>query len=191
MCGAMVVSTIIIAPLGTVAIAAHSFAITAESLCYMPGYGVGSAATTLVGQSMGAREYRQARRYGNICVGFSAVLMGLTGIVMFFACPLVFRMLTPDLQVRELAAQVLRIGLLAEPLYAVSIAASGALRGAEDTLVPSILNLVSIWVVRLGLALILVPAWGLHGMWVAMATELCVRGLLLLRRQLKSRFYHK
>ena len=191
MCGAMVASTIIIAPLGTVAIAAHTFAITAESLCYMPGYGVGSAATTLVGQSMGAREYRQARRYGNICVGFSAVLMGLTGIVMFFACPLVFRMLTPDLQVRELAAQVLRIGLLAEPLYAVSIAASGALRGAEDTLVPSILNLVSIWVVRLGLALILVPAWGLHGMWVAMATELCVRGLLLLRRQLKSRFYHK
>jgi putative MATE family efflux protein len=191
MCGAMVASTIIIAPLGTVAIAAHSFAITAESLCYMPGYGVGSAATTLVGQSMGAREYKQAKRYGNICVGFGAVLMGLTGIVMYFACPLVFRMLTPDLQVRELAAQVLRIGLLAEPLYAVSIAASGALRGAEDTLVPSILNLVSIWVVRLGLALMLVPAWGLHGMWVAMATELCVRGLLLLRRQLKSRFYHK
>jgi len=189
MCGAMVASTVIIAPLGTVAIAAHSFAITAESLCYMPGYGVGSAATTLVGQSMGAREYRQAKRYGNICVGFSAALMGITGVVMFVACPLVFRLLTPDLQVRELAAQVLRIGLIAEPLYAVSIAASRALRGAEDTLVPSVLNLVCIWVVRLGLALILVPLWGLHGMWVAMATELCIRGLLLLHRQLRSRYY--
>jgi len=138
---------------------------------------------------MGAREYRQAKRYGNICVGFSAALMGITGVVMFVACPLVFRLLTPDLQVRELAAQVLRIGLIAEPLYAVSIAASRALRGAEDTLVPSVLNLVSIWVVRLGLALILVPLWGLHGMWVAMATELCIRGLLLLHRQLRSRYY--
>ena len=191
MCGAMVVSTMIIAPLGTIALAAHSFAITAESLCYMPGYGVGSAATTLVGQSMGAKTYGLAKRYGNICVGFGAVLMGITGIVMFIGCPLVFRMLTPDLQVQELAAQVLRIGLLAEPLYAVSIAASGALRGAEDTLVPSILNLVSIWVVRLGLALILVPAWGLHGMWVAMAIELCVRGLFLLRRQLRSHYYQR
>lgn len=54
MCGAMVVSTVIIAPLGTVAIAAHSFAVTAESFCYMPGYGIGSAATTLVGRSVGA-----------------------------------------------------------------------------------------------------------------------------------------
>ena len=189
MCGAMVASTAIIAPLGTIAIAAHSFAITAESLCYMPGYGVGSAATTVVGQSMGAKEYKLAKRYGNICIGFGATLMGLTGIVMFIACPLVFRMLTPDPQVRELAEQVLRIGLLSEPLFAASIAASGALRGAEDTLVPSILNLLSIWVVRLGLALILVPLWGLHGMWVAMLVELWVRGLLLLYRQHTSKYY--
>lgn len=191
MCGAMVASTAIIAPLGTIAIAAHSFAITAESLCYMPGYGIGSAATTLVGQSMGAKEYALAKRYGNICIGFGATMMGLTGIAMFVACPLVFWFLTPDPQVRELATQVLRIGLLSEPLFAVSIAASGALRGAEDTLVPSILNLLSIWVVRLGLALVLVPVWGLHGMWVSMLVELCVRGLLLLYRQRTSRFYKK
>ena len=68
--------------------------------------------------------------------------------------------------------------------------ASGALRGAEDTLVPGILNLFSIWVVRLGLALILVPAYGIQGMWTAMAIELCVRGLLLLARQIRSKYLH-
>jgi len=98
-------------------------------------------------------------------------------------------MLTPDPSVRTLAAEVLRIGLIAEPLYAVSIAASGALRGAEDTLVPSILNLASIWVVRLGLAFLLVVPLGLHGVWAAMAAELCVRGLLLLMRQRRSKYY--
>lgn len=151
-CGAMVVSTIIIAPLGAVSIAAHSFAITAESFCYMPGYGIGMAATTLVGRCVGAGQEQLAKRYGNICTVMGALFMGVTGALMMLICPLVFRVLTPDPAVRQLAAEVLRIGLIAEPLYGVSIVAAGALRGAGDTFVPSILNFLSIWVVRLGLA---------------------------------------
>jgi Na+-driven multidrug efflux pump len=64
--------------------------------------------------------------------------------------------------------------------------ATGALRGAEDTLIPSILNLVSIWLVRLTLAATLVGSLGIHGVWIAMAIELSVRGILLLIRQLRS-----
>ena len=133
--GAMVASTMILAPLGAAAIAANSFAVTAESLCYMPGYGVGSAATTLVGRSVGAGDAAQARRYGNICTALGGALMGCTGLLMMIFCPFVFRLLTPVAEVRTLAAQALRIGLLAEPLFGVSIAAAGALRGAGDTLV--------------------------------------------------------
>lgn len=187
--GAMVASTMILAPLGAAAIAANSFAVTAESLCYMPGYGVGSAATTLVGRSVGAGDAAQARRYGNICTALGGALMGCTGLLMMIFCPFVFRLLTPVAEVRTLAAQVLRIGLLAEPLFGVSIAAAGALRGAGDTLVPSLLNLGSIWIVRLGLSLLLVGKLGLRGMWIAMAIELCVRGALMLWRQLTSKDY--
>ena len=187
--GAMVASTMILAPLGAAAIAANSFAVTAESLCYMPGYGVGSAATTLVGRSVGAGDAVQARRYGNICTALGGALMGCTGILMMIFCPFVFRLLTPVAEVRTLAAQALRIGLLAEPLFGVSIAAAGALRGAGDTLVPSLLNLGSIWIVRLGLSLLLVGKLGLRGMWIAMAIELCVRGTLMLWRQKTSKFY--
>ena len=187
--GAMVASTMILAPLGAAAIAANSFAVTAESLCYMPGYGVGSAATTLVGRSVGAGDAVQARRYGNICTALGGALMGCTGLLMMIFCPFVFWLLTPVAEVRTLAAQVLRIGLLAEPLFGVSIAAAGALRGAGDTLVPSLLNLGSIWIVRLGLSLLLVGKLGLRGMWIAMAIELCVRGTLMLWRQKTSKFY--
>ena len=187
--GAMVASTMILAPLGAAAIAANSFAVTAESLCYMPGYGVGSAATTLVGRSVGAGDAAQARRYGNICTALGGALMGCTGLLMMIFCPFVFRLLTPVAEVRTLAAQALRIGLLAEPLFGVSIAAAGALRGAGDTLVPSLLNLGSIWIVRLGLSLLLVGKLGLRGMWIAMAIELCVRGALMLWRQKTSKFY--
>lgn len=187
--GAMVASTMILAPLGAAAIAANSFAVTAESLCYMPGYGVGSAATTLVGRSVGAGDAAQARRYGNISTALGGALMGCTGLLMMIFCPFVFRLLTPVAEVRTLAAQALRIGLLAEPLFGVSIAAAGALRGAGDTLVPSLLNLGSIWIVRLGLSLLLVGKLGLRGMWIAMAIELCVRGALMLWRQKTSKFY--
>lgn len=191
MCSAMVVSTMIVAPLGNVSIAAHSFAITAESLCYMPGYGMAAAATTLVGQQLGAKNYKLAKKYGNISLVLGTSLMTLMAILMFILCPIVFRFLTPVLEVRSLAITILRIGLIAEPLYAVSIVTSGALRGAEDTLVPSIMNLVSIWVVRIGLSILLVGKMGLVGVWIAMAVELSVRGILLLIRQLTSKYYEK
>lgn len=191
MCSAQVVATMIIAPLGAVSIAANSFAVTAESLCYMPGYGIGSAATTLVGRNIGAGKTDLAKRYGNICIVMGAGFMAITGLLMMFLCPFVFSVLTPDLSVRALAAQALRIGLLAEPLYGVSIVAAGALRGTGDTFVPSMMNLGSIWVVRIGLALLLVGNFGLPGMWTAMATELCVRGLLMLYRQKTTKYYKK
>ena len=187
--GAMVITTMIIAPLGEIAIAANSFAVTAEALCYMPGYGIGSAAATVVGRSVGAGEDELARRYGNICIGMGATIMGVLGLIMMFICPLLFAMLTPDPAVRELSAQVLRIELLAEPLFGASIVAAGALRGAGDTLVPSVINLATMWVVRIGLALILIKPLGLLGMWIAMAAELSTRGLLMLYRQRTSRFY--
>lgn len=184
--GAMIAATVIIAPLGAVAIAANSFAVTAESLCYMPGYGVSMAAASLVGRSIGAGDERLARRYGGICTAMGALLMAGTGLLMMLVCPLVFRLLTPDAAVQELATRILRLELFAEPLFGVSIVAAGVLRGTDDTLVPSLLNLGSIWIVRLGLALLLVPKHGLMGMWIAMTVELCVRGLLLLARQLTS-----
>ena len=110
---------------------------------------------------------------------------------MFIICPFVFTMLTPDPAVRVLATQVLRIGLIAEPLFGVSIVGAGALRGVGDTFVPSMLCLGSIWIVRLGLALLLVSHLGLHGMWIAMATELCIRGLLMLHRQKTTKYFDR
>ena len=183
------VAAILIAPLGSIAIAANSFAVTAEGLCYMPGYGIGSAATTLVGRSYGAGNYKLAKRYGNICIAMGAVLMAITGGLMMIFCPFVFSILTPDPQVRSFAAEVLRIELLAEPFFGASIVAAGALRGTGDTFVPSLLNLGSIWVIRLGLAVLLITPLGLRGMWIAMAIELCIRGLLLLYRQHTSKYY--
>lgn len=182
MTGAMVAATAIVAPLGTVALAANSFAITAESLCYMPGYGIGSAATTLVGQAIGAGRAALARRFGWICTGVGVAAMSATGALLWVFAPEAMALLTPDPDVQAAGARVLRIEAFAEPFFAASIVAGGALRGAGDTLVPSLLNLASMWGVRIPLAAWLVARHGLAGAWIAMAAELCVRGLLFLGR---------
>ncbi|MBR2670225.1 MAG: MATE family efflux transporter [Solobacterium sp.] len=179
---AQIAQTRIIAPLGTIAIAANSFAITAESICYMPGYGTGSAATTLVGQSIGAERKDLARGFAWLTTFFGMAIMTVMAILMFFASPAVFRFLTPVAEVQKLGVEVLRIELLAEPLFGASIVATGALRGAGDTLVPGLMSIFSIWGVRIVMAMILTKSMGLYGAWIAMATQLCVLGIVLLIR---------
>lgn len=191
LCGAQVALTHITAPLGTVSIAANTLAVTAESLCYMPGYGVGTAATTLVGQSLGAGSHKLAKRYAWLSVTLGIGIMSVMGVLMFIFSPYMFAMLTPDAQVRMLGTQVLRIEAFAEPLYAASIVAAGALRGAGDTRVPSILNLVSMWGVRITAAALLAPRVGLYGVWLAMCGELCFRGVLFLIRLKRGKWLMK
>ena len=186
--GAHIAATRIVAPLGTVAVAADSLGVTAESFCYMPGYGIGSAATTLVGQSIGAERRDLARRFANLSVALGVAIMACTGALMYLLAPWLFSLLTPDPAIRELGSRVLRIEAFAEPLFAASIVVAGALRGAGDTLAPSILNLVSMWGVRITAASLLAPRMGLVGVWLAMCVELCVRGVLFLVRLLRGKW---
>ena len=189
--GAYVMSTVIVAPLGTIAIAANSFAITAESFCYMPGYGLSDAATSLVGQSIGAKRKDLARQFAYITTGLAATLMTGAGILMYIFAPQMMGVLTNDPEVIALGVKVLRIEAFAETLYAVSIIGYGSCVGAGDTMVPMALNFASMWVVRIGLALILTPKLGLTGYWIAMCIELNVRGIIFFMRIRGKRWMKK
>ena len=191
MSGAQIVSTMIVAPLGNIAIAANTLAITAESLCYMPGYGIGDAATTLVGQSIGAGRPRLARSFAFRTVGMGMLVMALMGAVMYVFAPQMIGVMTPDEQVRLLGAQSLRIEAFAEPMFAAAIVTYSVCLGAGDTLVPACMNLASMWLVRLTLAAWLAPVYGLRGVWMAMAVELTFRGTIFLVRLFRGRWMKK
>lgn len=188
-CGAQIVSTIIVAPLGTVAIAANAFGIIVESLCYMPGYGIGDAATTLIGQSIGAKRHDLVRSFSVLTTLTGVAVMTLLGVVMYVTAPQLMALMTPDLAVRAESVTALRIEAFAEPMYAASIVVYGVFVGAGDTLVPCVLNLASIWCVRIPLAALLAGTYGLAGVWVAMAVELTVRGIIFITRMCTSRKY--
>lgn len=186
-CGAQIVSTMIVAPLGAVAIAANTIGIVVESLCYMPGYGIGDAASTLIGQSYGARRGDLIRSFSILTVGVGMGVMTLMGIVMYILAPELMIMMSPDVAVQAEGVMALRIEAFAEPMYAASIVVYGVFMGLGDTLVPCIMNLGSIWLVRIPLAYILSQTMGLRGVWLAMCIELTVRGLIfLLRLRLKK-----
>ena len=171
--------------------AANSFAITAESFCYMPGYGIADAATALVGQSVGATRKELAKRFAWITTLLGMGIMGVLGILMYIFAPQLMGMLTPDAAVIDLGARCLRIEAFAELGYAASIVIYGAFVGAGDTKWPSIMNFTSMWIVRIIPAIFLVKVYGLVGFWIAMATELTFRGIIFLIRLARGTWLDK
>ena len=96
--------------------------------------------------------------------------------------------MTPVESIRDLGAQVLRIEAFAEPMFAAAIVCNGVFIGAGDTLKPAIMSLCCMWGIRLTLAALLARQYGLPGVWMAMAIELTVRGLLFLIRLVYGRW---
>jgi len=189
--GAYIVSTMIVAPLGTVAMAAHSLAITVESLCYMPGYGIAEAATTLVGQGIGAGQKLLTRSFARMSVGLGIGVMTVMGVLMWFFAPELMALMSPVEEVITLGTHVLRIEAWAEPMFAAAIVCNGVFIGAGDTIVPAVMSLASMWGVRLTLAATLAPKYGLKGVWTAMAVELVFRGSIFLVRLFKGKWAEK
>lgn len=188
---AQIVSTLIVAPLGTVAIAAHSLAITVESLCYMPGYGIAEAATTLVGQGIGAGQRILTRSFARMSVGLGISVMTVMGVLMWIFAPQLMGIMSPVTEVIALGTDILRIEAWAEPMFAAAIVCNGVFIGAGDTIIPAIMSLGSMWAVRLTLAASLAPKFGLKGVWTAMAIELTFRGSIFLARLFKGGWAEK
>lgn len=189
--GAQIISTLIVAPLGTIAIAAHSLAITVESLCYMPGYGIAEAATTLVGQGIGAGQRLLTRSFAYLSVSLGITIMTVMGIMMWIFAPELMGIMSPVEKVIVLGTDVLRIEAWAEPMFAAAIVVNGVFIGAGDTFIPAIMSLASMWAVRLTLAATLAPKYGLKGVWTAMAIELTFRGSIFLARLFKGGWSEK
>ncbi|MCR4625116.1 MAG: MATE family efflux transporter, partial [Lachnospiraceae bacterium] len=177
---AYVLSTKIVSPLGNIAITANSFAITAESLCYMPGYGISHAAVTLVGQMKGAGNKKLEKDFAYMTVITGMIFMALSAVLLYIFAPEMIGIMTEEAEVRELGTRILRIEAFAEPMFGASIVAEGVFRGMGKTRIPTVLNLISMWCVRLPASYFAAGQFGLVGVWYVMCFELCFRGIIFL-----------
>lgn len=187
---AQIVITALITGIGTVAVATNHLAVTAESISYLPASGVAVAGTTLVGQAIGAGRKDLAQRFARTVSWMGVVIMTFGGAVLYLFAPQLIQIFSSDPEVIDLGSRVLRIVAFAEPLFGASIVASGSLRGAGDSKGPFLINLATMWGVRITLALLLVGHLGLIGVWLAMAAELCARGLIFMIRLYRGKWLH-
>lgn len=163
-----VVFAAMINSLGDVATAAHTIANTVESAFYIPGYGMQTAAATLAGNALGARDDKKIRDLGRMILTIEVCLMILSGGALFAFAPNMMRLFSRDQQVILLGATVLRMVAVSEPFYGVSIIIEGMLQGMGRTVMPFVCGISGMWGVRiLGtfictqlMGLGLVSAWG-------------------------------
>ncbi|HBJ77157.1 MAG TPA: MATE family efflux transporter [Porphyromonadaceae bacterium] len=179
-CPVQILIMSIVAPMGACSIAAHSFSITIESICYMPGFGVREAATTLVGQSIGASRIDLMKKFAYTSLALGISIMTLMGGVMYLFAPELIAFLTPVEEIRLLGVEILRIEAFAEPFFGASIVSFGVYVGLGSAIIPTIMQLFSNWGVRLSLSYLFGSFWGLKGVWIAMCLELIFRGILFL-----------
>jgi putative MATE family efflux protein len=171
----------LILALGTYTFAAHQIAGNIETFSYLPGYGFAVAATTLVGQHLGAKRIKEALTYGYISVLLAIAFMGAIGIFLYFGGEWAAHYFTKESTVIHQVGVALKIDAFTQIPLAVVLVLTGALNGAGDTKWPMISTAVGIWVVRvagvyeLGIAL----GWGLAGVWMAILLDNLWRALFL------------
>ncbi|HFD39231.1 MAG TPA: MATE family efflux transporter [Anaerolineae bacterium] len=170
----------ILAEMGTVVYAANQVAINAWSLSFMPGFGFALAATTLVGQSLGAEDPEGAQRRGYTAYRLGAALMGAVGLTFLLFPAQIMGFFTDEADIIAVGTLPLQMVGVIQPILAATMIFAGALRGAGDTRWPMAMTGISIWLIRLPLAYLfgLVLGWGLPGAWGAFALDLSLRGML-------------
>ena len=189
--------------LGNVAAAAHGVAITIESLSYLPGVAFQVAATTLIGQYLGARDPRRAGRAVTASTLTALGIMSLAAVGFYFGADWL-AVLFVGRQQPEIAAQaamLVRIVAFGQPPLALLMVLTGAPRGAGDTRLTMIITFIGFLLVRIPLAYWLswdaitlpglhwtIAGWGLgvRGAWYAMLADLVIRAMLTLGRFLQG-----
>jgi len=165
---AFTIMTMIVASLGTTALAAHRIAFNALSLSFLPGFGFGIAATALVGQSVGAQEPEEGAAATSIASWWAVLWMAIMGAISFvFATP-IMRLFSQDAEVVRLGVAAIRAVALAQPFWAMIFVQSGALRGLGNTTFPLRANTTGIWL-TMGLAWLAVTYFngGISHVWSA------------------------
>jgi len=180
--GAFATATFLIGKLGAVQLAGHQIALNVASFTYMVPLGICSAAAVRVGHAMGMRDAHAAARAGWMALLFAVLFMSCSGLTLFFFARPIARMYTSETDVIKAGATLLLVAAVFQLFDGLQVVATGALRGAGNTRIPMLANLVGYWVIGLPLGAFLCfkLKMGAVGMWLGLALALVLIGSALL-----------
>ena len=164
--------------LGTAALATHAIGTSIMGLIFAPAMSAANLAVAVVGRCIGAEEYDEAYRYGKICNTISMVLMGLACLIAYPLLPVLLKQYNPSTEAAEMAIKLLWWTLPSLILfYPKSTTMPAVLRAGSDTLYPSVVSMIVLWVftIAMGYVLAIPVGLGLNGTWIAMWMGWAVR----------------
>ncbi|MCI5648573.1 MAG: MATE family efflux transporter [Fusicatenibacter sp.] len=135
--------------LGEAATAAHTIANTVESAFYIPGYGMQTAAATLIGNAYGAKDEKRMKSLSAMFIPIEVVLMIGSGAVLFAAAPALVGLFSKSTEIISPGSTVLRMVAISEPFYGFSIIVEGMMMGVGKTRAPFVYNIIGMWCIRI------------------------------------------
>ena len=171
----------LVSSMGTITFAAHSIALSAETIFYVPGYGLRGATSTLIGISVGEGDRKKFKEIEHLSIAITVVMMTFTGLLLhIFAYP-IMKIFTPDQRVVEMGAEVLKMIALSEPIFGLMIVSEGICYGLGDTKFPFAVETFGAWGIRILLSVLGLKYLGisLFGVWICMLLDNMFRALAL------------
>lgn len=192
-CLGQVMFTSLVSSLGTVSLAAHSIALTAEEAFYIPGYGMQAAAATLAGNALGEKNVKKLQRTSVTIASLAFMIMGVMGAVLFCFPSVMMGIFTSDSAVIALGSVALRIVAVSEPLFGVAIIMEGVFNGIGETKTTFLFSAFTMWGIRILFTFLCVRVLGLGltAVWCCMVADNVARCLLLCGKFIRGRWKRK
>ena len=179
-CSGYIVFAGMVNGMGVTTFAAHSIAVTAEEIFYLPGYGIRTASSALIGSSIGEgnrRKFRDTRRQSILLTG---AVMTVSGLILFFAAYPLMKIFTTSETVAAMGASVLRMVAFSEPFFGLMVAWEGISYGTGRTRSVFIIEALSMWGVRILFTFLVIRAgMGLTAVWWCMIADNVTKAVLL------------
>lgn len=174
-------SLIFIMHLGNKAFAANEITTTIESVSFMPGWGFAIAAITLVGQSIGAKKYQEARQYAFISAGLGIIVMTFCSFLFLMIPHYLVGIFIQEKATTALAVSCLLLAALEQPFMALAMVLEGGLKGSGDAKTPFLIALCTNWLIRVPLMYCVVYVWQLSVpyVWLVTGVQWIIEGLLV------------
>lgn len=191
--GSMIVQTYIV-HLGTIYIAANAIANSAFTILYSAGLAVGTLATTIVGQCIGADDKDLARQYGKKMVRLGTAMSLVSIALLFPLMPIILNLYQAPAETLSLIYKLLLIAIIPMPFFwSTSYVMPNVLRSAGDATFSSIVSLITMWIIRVGLGYIFAIIFGLgvYGLWICLGIEWAVRTLIFYLRYQSDKWLSK
>ncbi len=178
--GYVVFAGMVSGSMGTTVFAAHSIAVTAETIFYIPGYGLRTAASALVGAALGEGDREKLRAAGGLSIALTVGMMCLSGVVLYLVARPLMALFSPVEAVVSLGAEMLRLVAFSEPFFGLMIVLEGVFYGMGRTRGPFFIETASMWGVRIFFTFLCVRVWGLglRAVWWCMVADNVCKALL-------------